>query len=225
MSRINAIPAAVTAATILFASTVSAQAALGTAFIRSNNLSFYTSELTRTGGEQTTNMFGIVYGHRFGGSGDLTRPTLVIRGSGRAFDDVQSGILDVAATVGISRDIAALPGLSLAASTGLGMMAWGDNIARTGRLHVTIPANAGVSYDVRVRGATISPFATGTVTRYDLRTAVNDVQESVRGGWDGLYTTGVSLRLKEVVVTSSRIVGEYGMPNRSRWAFSAGVSF
>ncbi|HEY7234804.1 MAG TPA: hypothetical protein VH539_11685 [Gemmatimonadaceae bacterium] len=216
---------AVVAATMLDASTLSAQAALGAPFIGSNNLSFYSSELTRSGNEETTSMYGLLYGHRFGSTGDSTRLTMMLRGSARAFDDVKAGILDVATTVGVSHDVSAVRGLSVAASTGLGMMAWGDDIAHTGRLRVTIPANAGASYDLHVRSATISPFAMGTVARYDWRTSVNDVRDSVRDGWDAYYTTGVSLRLKDVVVTSSRIIGEYGMPNRSRWAFAAGLSF
>jgi hypothetical protein len=209
----------------LLASNLSAQTALGTPFIGSNTISFYSSELTRSGGSETTTMFGVSYGHRFGRDGAATRRTMMLRASARAFDEVKAGVLDVAANVGITRDVHTVPGLSLAASTGLEMMAWGDDAAQTGRLHVTIPASAGVSYDLRIRRATISPFAVGSVSRYDLRTSRNDVRESTDRGWDASYTTGASLRLKEAVLTTSRIIGEHGMPKRSRWAFSAGVSF
>ena len=216
---------AVAATTAILASSLSAQTALGTPFIRSNNLSFYSSELTRRGGAETTTMFGVLYGHRFGRSDAATRMTLVLRGSARPFDDVKAGVLDAAATVGATHDVQSLPGVSVAGSTGAALMAWSDDAARTGRAHLTIPVNAGVSYDLRVRSATISPFAMGTVARYDLRTSLDDVQQTSDKGWDAHYTTGASLRLAEVVLTTSRIVGEHAMPNRSRWTFSAGLSF
>lgn len=202
-----------------------AQAALGTPFIGSNTLRFHASQLTRSGGPEITTTFGIEYGHRFGPSDAPTRKTLVVRTSARAFDDVQAGVLDVSATAGVSRHVPQVRHLSVAASTGFGMKAWGDDVVKTGRLHLTIPANVGASYDLRVRGATLSPFAMGTVSRYDLRTSLDDVRQSLDRGWDAHYTTGVSLRLTEVVVTTTRVHGEYGMPDRSRWTFSAGVSF
>ena len=62
-------------------------------------------------------------------------------------------------------------------------------------------------------------------SRYDLRTSLDDVQQTKERGWDTYYTSGASLKLREVVLTSSVTSGEHGMPNRSRWAFSAGVSF
>lgn len=217
--------AAVAAALSLVASRLSAQAALGSPFIRDNTLSFRASELTRTGAAEMTTTFGGVYGHRFGQAGAATRVIMQIRASARPFDDVQAAVLDAGATVGISRQVTAVSGLQMAASAGLGMMGWADDVAKTGRLLVTIPVNAGLSYDLHVKGATISPFAMGTAGRYDLRTSLDDVRQSLDRGWDASYTTGVSLRLQEVVLTSARIVGEYGMPNRSRWTFSAGVSF
>jgi len=204
---------------------LSAQAALGTPFIAKNNLSFHSSQLTRSGGSETTTMFGVVYGHRFGAADAQSNITMVVRGSARPLDQIDSGVLDVAANVGITRSVAALPKLSLAASTGVGLMAWSDGAANTGRLNVTVPVNAGLSYDFHVRTATISPFAMGSVARYNLRTSLNDVVQTTDKGWDAHYTTGASLRLREVVLTSSRIVGEYGMPAKSRWAFSAGISF
>ncbi|MFN8581375.1 MAG: hypothetical protein U0163_10415 [Gemmatimonadaceae bacterium] len=213
--------------TVLAPSTnsASAQAALGTPFIAKNNLSFQSSQLTRSGGDETTTMFGVVYGHRFGAADAPSNVTMVLRGSARPLDQMDSGVLDLSANVGITRTVASMPKLSLAASTGVGLMAWSDDAAKTGRVNVTVPVNAGVSYDLRVRSATITPFAMGSVARYRLRTALNDVVQTTDNGWDAYYTTGASLRLREVVLTSSRIAGEYGMPARSRWAFSAGISF
>jgi len=209
----------------LSARSLPAQTALGTPFIGANNLSYHLAELTRSGGAEITRVHGISYGHRFGAADRATHTTMVFRGSARPFDDVNAGVLDVAGAVGLSHASRAVTGLSVAASAGVGVMAWGDDIAKTGRMQITIPVTAGAGYDLRFRGVTLSPFAKATIARYDLRTYLDDERQSLDSGWDASYTSGVSVRLKEVVFTSTRIVGEHGMPERSRWAFSAGISY
>lgn len=207
------------------AKTALAQDALGTPFIGRNLFSFHSAQNTRSGGAEQTTTFGALYGHRFGPTESMTRLNLVVRASARPLDGVDSGVLDLAATVGLSRAFETAPKLSIAASTGVGLMAWSDDAARTGRAQLSVPVNAGASYAFKVGGATLAPFAMGTVSRFDLRNAVNDVQVSRDTGWDTFYATGASLRLREVVFSTSRIDGERGMPTRSRWTFSAGVSF
>lgn len=209
----------------LLGGTVHAQSALGTPFIGRNHLSFYSGELTRSGGPELTRVPGIVYGRRFG---DLTQAegvSMVLRASGRPLGDATSGVLDLAATVGTSRAVPMVPGLTAAVSIGAGVMAWGDDSAKTGRLHVSVPVSTGLSYAVRIKGATVSPFGTASVARYDLRTSLDDVRQSTKRGWDGRYTAGVAVHFREVVLTSTRIYSEVGMPNRSRWAFSVGMSY
>ena len=44
-------------------------------------------------------------------------------------------------------------------------------------------------------------------------------------GWDARRTTGVSLSLRDIVVTTGHVRGERGLPNRSRWTLAAGFSF
>ncbi len=210
---------------LLAASPMLAQDALGTPFIGRNLYSFHAAQNSRSGGGAHTTTFGAVYGHRFGAADAPSRVSLVVRFSARPLDGVDSGVLDMAATVGMSRTIDALPNLSVAASTGAGLMAWSDDAAKTGRAQFSIPANAGLSYAIKVGGATLAPFAMGTLSRYDLRRAVNDVQVSRDTGWDTYVSTGASLRLREVVFNTARVDGEHGMPTRSRWTFSAGVSF
>lgn len=217
--------AAAFGAPMLIAAGARAQTAVGNPFIGNNTLSFHASELTRSGAAEMTTTFGVVYGHRFGAAEDQNRLTMKLQASARPFDDAKSAVLDAAASVGVVRDIRLVPALQVAASAGMGLMAWSDDATKKDRLEFTIPANAGVSYDLRIRSATLSPFVMGTIARYDLRTAENDVQQTAHRGWDASYTSGVSLRLKEVVLSSSRIVGEYGMPNRSRWTFAAGISY
>ncbi|MGE3616708.1 MAG: hypothetical protein AB7L66_12625 [Gemmatimonadales bacterium] len=202
-----------------------AQTALGTPFIRSNHLSFYSAQNSRTGGPETTHTFGVVYGHQFGRLGKPTRVAMVLRGSARPFDDAAAGVLDAAASLALSHDVAAVPGLSVGASAGVAVTAWGDDLANTGRANFRYPATVGASYDIRMKRVTLSPFVTGSVARYDFRTYLNDVRQTQSTGWDGYYAIGASARLQEVVITSTRIVSEYGMPIRSRWAFSAGISF
>ncbi len=202
-----------------------AQDALGTPFIGRNLFSFHTAQNTRSGGPATTQTFGAIYGHRFGAADATSNVHLVVRASARPLEKTDSGVLDLAATFGASQAVAGIPNLSVAASTGVGLMAWSDDAAKTGRVQMQIPANAGLSYAIRIGGATLSPFAMGTLARYDLRTSLDDVQQTREKGWDTYYTSGASLKLHELVLTSSVTSGEHGMPNRSRWAFSAGVSF
>jgi hypothetical protein len=211
------------AMTALIGSTLPAQTALGTPYIGSNTLSFYSTELPRSGAPETATTYGVAYGHRFGMAESATRMTMLVRLNARAIDE-EKGLAEFAARVGVSHDVRQVPGLALAAAWGVGAIAWGDNAADTGRVHFTIPAEVGASYDLRIGSATVSPFASASMQRYNRRTGIES-PEVVEKGWDATYTTGVSLRLSEIVLTSSRIAGEWGMPQRSRWAFSAGVSF
>lgn len=41
-------------------------------------------------------------------------------------------------------------------------MSWSDDDARTGRVQMQIPANAGLSFALKVGSATLPPFAMGT---------------------------------------------------------------
>ena len=202
-----------------------AQDALGTPFIGRTLLSFQAAQNSRIGNAAQTTTFGAIYGRRFGDNNANARVHLVLRASARALDGVDTGVLDFAATVGISRALAPLPNLSVAASTGAGLMAWNDDAAHTARAQFSLPANAGLSYALKLGGATLSPFVMGTVARYDVRNGLNDVQVSRDTGWDTYYTSGAALRFREVVLSTSVIDGERGMPTRSRWTFAAGVSF
>lgn len=215
----------VVAIAILSASRIEAQAALGTPFVGPNNLSYQMAELSRSGGADLTRVYGLSYGRRFGAANNPTQYSMLLSGSARPFDDDAAGVADFAARIAASHAIGAVPGLSVAASAGGELMAWGDDAAQTGRMMLTIPVTAGVSYDVRIAGATLSPFATASIARQELRTYLDDVRQSRDAEWDARYSSGVSLRVSNVVLTSTRIVGETGMPNRSRWSFSAGISY
>lgn len=232
MSRtLNQIPlnaariAALAIATILPAATASAQSALGTPFIGRNNLSYQMAEQSRTGGSDLTRVYGLSYGRRLTGDNRPVQVSMVSRIGMRPFGEQDSGVLEFATSVGVSHDVAALPGLSVAASTGAEVMLWNNDEAGTGRIRVAIPVTGGVSYDLHVGQATLSPFATASIARNEVRTSQDDVETFRDREWDTRFSQGVSLRMNRVVLTSTRIVGEKGMPNRSRWAFSAGISY
>lgn len=224
-STLIAAAAIATTLTVLASAPALAQDALGTPFIGNHLLSFHTAQNARLGEPATVNTFGVLYGQRFRASGAGSNVNVVLRASARPLEGVDTGVLDFAATVGVSQQVSALPGLSLAASTGVGLMAWNNDATKEARANFSVPANAGVSYALRIGGATLSPFAMGTLARYDERNALNDERISREVGWDGSYATGATLRLREVAISSSRIAGERGMPHRSRWAFAAGISF
>ncbi len=204
---------------------LAAQAALGAPFIGRHAIRFETAELTRDGSPEMTTVVGGSYGRQLGRPTGPSRFAIHFRGSARPFDDAEAGVLDVSSDITIDRAVRQLPGISVAGSLGLSMMGWGDDIAETGRLLVSVPMTAGVAYDLRIGGATLAPYFSYTIAAYDMRTGVDNVQTSRNTGWDARHAIGTSLRLKEVVLTSSRIVGEYGMPTGSRWTFSAGISY
>lgn len=216
--------AALVVATILPASAASAQSALGTPFIGRNHLSYQMAEQSRTGGAELTRVYGLAYGRRLTSDSRPVQVSLVSRLGMRPLDEDRAGVMEFASSVGVSHDIAALPGLSVAASAGAEFMLWGTD-TDSGRIRVAIPVTGGMSYDIKIGEAMLSPFATASIARNDDRTYVNDVQVYRDREWDTRFSQGVSLRVNRVVLTSTRIVGEKGLPNHSRWTFAAGISY
>lgn len=221
----NVVLAGAAVAALIAPSTGRAQGALGVPLNGPNNLSFYSAELTRDGGSETTTLFGLMYARRLGAPDQAMRWSLQFRGAVRPSEDEQKGIADLAAAIAVSHDLAAVPGLSVAASVGGTVQAWAEDGENTGRARVMAPASAGISYDLRLGKVTLSPFTMATIARYDLRSYENDVKVSMERGWDAYYQTGATIRLRDVAVTISDISGEVGMPKRSRWALSAGIAF
>lgn len=212
---------------VLAASRASAQAPLGIPYIGDNHLSFYSTELTTDGvGVGTSVLYGGRYGHRFGSAADATRFSLVAQGAFRNLDDPSGGIMDVSLTAAWTRRVDEVDAhLSVTAAAGASALAWGFDEPDAGLAHLSAPLSLGVSYDLGIRGATLSPFVTPGLAYYSDRTYVNNQRVSTSTGWDGRLAMGASLRLKELVLTTSRIRGEEGLPHRSRWTFSAGISF
>ena len=218
--------AAVTSATLLAigASGASAQQALGVPFIGDNHLTFYSAEMNRMGsGDAMTAVFGGTYARRFRDTDAPFRVTAGLRGSARALDESEAGVIDVAGTVALTRDV--WRGLSMALAGGIGTTLWGSDATNDGRIDTNVPLTLGAGYDLRVRSATITPFVAPSLVYYQTRNYVNDERVSKSDGIDGQVAAGVSIRLKEVVFTSSRIHGEHHASQGSRWVVSAGISF
>ncbi len=205
-----------------------AQAALGVPFIGNNHLSFYSTQLTTDGiGTSTSTLYGGRYGHRFGGSDAQSRIAFNVQAAARTLSAPNDGVADVSLSTAWMRRIDEISSrLSTAVSVGASALAWGAADTDAGIARFSFPLTAGVSYDVPIGGATLSPFVAPGIAYYDAR-SYDDTGDRVASssGWDSRLTSGLSLRLREVVLTSARIRGEHGLPNSSRWAFSAGISF
>ncbi len=206
---------------------LAAQAPLGVPYIGDNHLSFYSTELTTDGiGTGTSSLYGGRYGHRFGQAEDATRFSLLGQVAGRERQDPRGGILDVSLSAGWTRRWDELDSrLSTTAAVGMSALVWAEDEPDTGLARLSLPLTVGVGYDLHIGGATVTPFVAPGIARYNARRYVDNVRVTTDEGWDARFTAGTSLRLKELVLTTSRIRGEQGLPNRSRWAFAAGISF
>ena len=206
---------------------VAAQAPLGVPYIGDNHLSFYSTELTTDGiGTGTSTLYGGRYGHQFGNAEDETRFSLLGQLAVRDRQDPTGGIVDVSVTAGWTRRWSELDAdLSTTAAVGMSALAWGQDTPDTGLARLSLPLTVGVGYDLHLGSATVTPFVAPGIARFNTRTYVDNVRVTTEEGWDARFTAGTSLRLRELVLTTSRIRGEQGLPNRSRWAFAAGISF
>jgi len=206
-----------------------AQQAIGVPFIGSNHLSFSVTELSRDGiGTQRATVFGAVYGHRFGARTAPVQSSMILRVGARPLDGLEDGILDAGVTLAASRSLVA--GLTVTGAAGVGAMAWGQRAPEpggpeTGRLIVRAPVSAGAAYDISVGGATIAPFVTLAMAYSSEREYVGDQRVMTDNGWRLGNAAGVSVRFRETVLSVSGISRERGLPNGSRVAFTAGMSW
>lgn len=209
----------------------SAQESIGVPFIGRNHLSFYTTELSRDGvGSERAALFGATYGRAFGDRTDGVQTSVITRLGARAFGDVDSGILDAAATVAATKAVPGLEQLSFTVSAEVGAMIWGQGahgsgVQDTGRLSARVPFKAGAAYDLRVGRATITPFAWAT-TAYSRDTDyVNDHRVARDSEWRVGYARGVSVRFNEMVLSLTDVSREPGLPHDHRLVFNAGLSW
>lgn len=203
-----------------------AQSAIGVPFIGNNHLSFYSTELTSDGvGTAMSTLYGGRYAHLFGDASERTRLSVIVQGAARDLEGGSAGVLDASITAAWTRRMDEVDGrLSATVAAGANALVWGVDEA-DGVAHVSLPVSVGVGYDLKIGSATVTPFVKPGIAYYRARSYLNDVRVGEDRGWDGLFTAGASLRLRELVLTTSRIRGEQGLPHRSRWAFAAGISF
>jgi hypothetical protein len=205
-----------------------AQSALGMPYIGRNHLSFYSTGLaTNLTGSATTTLFGGRYGRQFGEHGAASQLAMKAQVAVRTLEGPTDGIADASVEVSWSRRIDELSSrMNLAVAAGASVLAWDTNQDDvTGRANFTIPATAGISYDISVGSATISPFIAPSVAWYRTEQWVNNVETVRSSGVDARLMSGASLRMKEIVLTAGSIRGEKGLPSHGRWTFAAGVSF
>jgi hypothetical protein len=227
LRRVNAILALIMLVVGLGPSLLAAQSPLGMPYIGGTHLSFYATELTSDGvGPGMAKLYGGRYGHRFGAAASKTHFALSLQVAARDFESTSDGVFDVAVGASLTRRADEIdPRLSASLGVSASARAWGFDEADTGIAHVSVPVAVGLAYDVRIGAVTFAPFVSPSLARYDARTYLNDVRMSQKTGWDARFTAGMSARMKEVVLSTSSTRGEHGLPNESRWAFSAGISF
>jgi len=204
----------------------SAQAGLGAPFTGAHYLTFYTTELSSDGvGADRSTLFGGRYGRRFGAAAKQAHFSLGLQVAARALN-ADDGVLDVSVNAAWTRRMDEVnQALSVTAAVGASALAWGSEDPSTGRSNVSVPATLGVAYDLHIGGAVFTPFVAPSVAYYRTRQYLDDVRVAGEHGWGTRYTSGASLRVRDLVLSTSTIRGEDGLTEKTRWTFAAGVSF
>jgi hypothetical protein len=220
--------AAVVGLTLATAQTAAAQQAIGVPFIGRNHLSVSATELSRDGiGQERTSVFGMVYGRRLGGADGRVQYSAIVRTAFRALDQDEDGIVDAGLTLAATRNV--VGGLSITGSAGVSAIVWGQQAesgeAERGRVVARTPITAGAAYDFRLGEVTIAPFFSLSGGYSSERDYVNDQRVNLHTGWRFSNSSGVSVRLSEMVLTLTEIARERGLPNNRRMLFTAGMSW
>lgn len=223
----NAVGALI-AMTLLTVNTVQAQSAIGVPFAGRNHLSVSATDLSRDGiGKQRATVFGAIYGRRLGGDSGRIQYSAIVRTALRAVNQSNDGIVDVGVTLAATRRLVA--GLSVTGAAGASAVVWGQQAngeqPDRGRVVARTPLSLGMAYDIQLGALTISPFSTVTGGYSSEREYVNEERVNLYTGWRFSNSSGVSVRLNEMVLTFTEIARERGMPNKHRMLFTAGMSW
>ena len=225
----NTVAAAVVALTLVTADVAQAQRSLGIPFVGRNQFSVSVTERSRDGiSTEKEAVYGIAYGRQINGDDAPVQLSVVARAAARALD--AAGMFDAGLTVAATHNVRAIEGLSLSGAAGVTAMVWGKDQpqsaeADVGRIVNSVPLSLGMSYDVRVGGATFAPFVAATHAYSRGRDYVNDEPINRTSSWRLGHTAGVSVRFRETVISLSNIYREAGMPNRNRAQITAGMSW
>jgi hypothetical protein len=226
----NAVAATVVALTLGLADTAQAQKALGLPFVGRNQFSASVTERSRDGvSTEKEAVFGLSYGRQLNGDGPV-QLSVVARAAARALDATEGGIFDGGLTIAATHNVRAIDGLSVTGAAGITAMVWGKVGPESadedrGRIVNNVPLSLGMSYDVRVGAATFAPFVSATHAYSRGRDYLNDAPINKNSSWRLGYSTGMSVRFSEMVLSLSNVYREGGMPNRNRAQFTAGMSW
>jgi hypothetical protein len=221
----NAVTATIFGMTL--ATTAQAQAAIGVPFVGRNHLSVSVTDLSRDGiGQDTKKVFGGVYGRRLGGDGGRVQYTAIVRTALRAVES-NEGIVDAGVSLAATHRVMA--GLSITGAAGVSAVVWGQDVNGNqpdrGRVIARMPVSAGAAYDIRLGAVTLAPFFTMTGAYSSERDYVNDERVNLYTGWRYGFSSGMSARFQDVVLTLTDINRERGMPKSDRMLFTAGISW
>ena len=228
---LNALATVVVGLTLATSNTAQAQRALGLPYVGRNQFSILVTEQSRDGiSTDKEAVFGVSFGRQINSNDAPVQLSVIARAAARALDTRESGIFDGGLTIAASHDVRAIEGLSVTGAAGVTAMVWGDigpqdDDADRGRIVNSVPLSVGMSYDVRVGGATFAPFVSTTHAYSRGRDYVDDEPTNRTSSWKLGHSAGVSVRFRETVLSLSNIYRESGMPNRNRVAFSAGMSW
>ena len=227
----NALITAMVGLTLATANTAHAQRALGLPYVGRNQFSVSVTERSRDGvSTEKEAVFGVSFGRQVNSNDAPVQLSVIARAAARALEGDERGIFDAEFTVAVSHNVRAIDGLSVSGAAGVAATVWGKDERdwaemERGRIVNSVPLSIGMSYDVRVGGATFAPFVTTTHAYSRGRDYVNDEPINKTSGLLLGHSAGVSVRFRETVVSLSNIYREAGMPNRNRLAFSAGMSW
>lgn len=208
-----------------------AQQALGVPFAGKNHLSFSVTELSRDGfGLDRKAVFGGIYGRKLNADQAPVQYSVIVRAAARAMDETDQAIADAGVTFAATHRLRAHDRLSITGAAGAGAVVWSQDAAAIEapervRVVARLPLTAGLAYDINVGGATLAPFVAFNGGYSDERNYVDNDRTARYEGWRLTSSTGVSLRIRETVLTLSEVNRERGMPHRNRVMFSAGMSW
>ena len=228
---LNALATAVVGLILATSNTAQAQRALGLPYVGRNQFSISVTEQSRDGiSTEKEAVFGVAYGRQFNSDDAPIQLSMIARAAARALDGSETGIFDGGLTIAATHNVRAIDGLSVSGAAGITAMVWGKDgdewaALDRGRIVNSVPLSVGMSYDVRVGGATFAPFVTTTHAYSRGRDYVDDEPINKTSSWKLGHSAGVSVRFRETVLSLSNIYRESGMPNRNRVAFSAGMSW
>ena len=219
---ITLVTAAVTAATLAFATPAIAQSCLGLPMAGKNYLGAEQRE-SWTGNRRQTPVYGGRYAHSFdagsgvgviasigGGGGGMKGDTSAVHVSGMLSTSLQPAgtALSLCAGAGFDAHAVDYPGESKKEADAFG----------------SVPVSLGLGYDLHAGPLTVTPFAAPTLAYYQFESA-NFKNGARQKGFDTYVTMGATASVSRYSVGASYRNGDRSIGQSGRFAFSTGVNF